>query len=55
MSPFQTVLVALGIVLVAADIYYTKKWIKATREAIEQTRRTLRAMGYTEPPDDEYE
>ena len=55
MTRWQIALVALAVVLLIADIIYTRKMIAAARDHIAQTRRLLRSMGYRDPEGDDEE
>jgi hypothetical protein len=55
MNGGQTALVAITLAVLIVDVYYTRKWIRETRKAVEHTRRWLRSIGYVDPGEDEPE
>jgi hypothetical protein len=55
MTPFQVVILLGLFPLLIADVYYTRKWINEMRKGIEEHRRALRSMGYTDPREDDPE
>jgi hypothetical protein len=55
MTPWQIALSFLILGVLIADIILTQRMLVASKRALDATRALMRHMGYTEPPDDEYQ
>jgi hypothetical protein len=45
---YEDIALAVTLVVLALDIFYTRKWIKITQAAMKEHRRAARALGYAE-------